>query len=214
MPSPEYHLLQQAIQLGAPAQALQEAQRLVSEQPIDWAAFLDLAAGHCILPQAAVFLRQMPKEWIPANVMDQLHAANRETALLQMAYVGEFLQIQQELQVANVTAVPYKGFWLAHSAYGSIAEREGGDLDLFIAPQDLDKVQKIMYARGYVTETGSLGDDAAGILQYNGEYNFDKFFEGAHIFLILPLWGTMVRASRLCSSCWLGFMTLARETSP
>lgn len=182
--SPEYLLLQQAIQLGAPVRALQEAQRLVVEEPIDWTAWSNLAAGHSIQPQAAALLRQLPVALVPTNVVAQLNETNRSIAMLQMAYAGEFLQIQKLLQSENITAVPYKGFWLGHSAYGSIAEREGGDVDLFIAPQDLVKVQQIMYKRGYLTETGSLGDDAQGILQFNGEYNFDKFFEEERIFLI------------------------------
>ena len=182
-PSPEYLLLQQAIQLAAPAPALLEAQRLLEKHPINWPFFLDLAEYHAIRPQAATLLRQLPTGLVPAPVITQLQEVRREIAYQQMNNVAEFLQIQQLLQSEGVTTVPYKGFWLAHTAYGDLAEREGSDVDLFMAPQDLTQVQKIMYARGYETELDSLGSNAQGVLQYHGEYNFKKFQGDVALFL-------------------------------
>lgn len=182
-PSPEYRLLQQAIQFGAPAQALQEAQRLLMEQAINWPFFLDLAEYHAIRPQAAMLLSQVPNGLVPAEVIDQLNEAQREVALRQLANTAEFLHIHRHLKAAGITAVPYKGFWLAHTAYGHPAEREGGDVDLYIAAQDFAKVQKIMFALGYIPEMSSAGAAAEDILAYHGEYNFDKFEGEDHLFL-------------------------------
>lgn len=181
--SPEYRLLQQAIQFGAPAQALQEAQRLLKEQSINWPFFLDMAENHAIRPQTAALLSQLPAELVPAEVVAQLKEVRVKLAFQQMANAAEFLQIQRLLLAEGITAVPYKGFWLAHMAYGDLGEREGRDIDVLFAPQNLDSLQKIMFARGYQTEQGSLGENVHAILNYHGEYNFDKFSGTERLFL-------------------------------
>lgn len=182
-PSPEYRLLQQAIQLGTPAQAMLEAQHLLMEQPIDWTFFLDMAENHAIRPQVASMLNQLSKELVPAGVIAQLKEVRQKLAFQQMANAAEFLHIQKLLQAEGITAVPYKGFWLGYTAYGDLGEREGRDIDVLFAPQDLGSLQKIMFARGYQTEQGSLGDNARAVLDYHGEYNFDKFSGTERLYL-------------------------------
>lgn len=183
-PSPEFLLLQQSILIGTTEQAQRNAQQLLKEHVIDWAAFLGLVAYHSIQPQVAGLFHTLPEGFVPATTRERLKVANKAVAIRQLANVREFLHIHALLKAKGITAVPYKGFWLAHSAYHSVTDRESSDVDLYILAEDLGEVQKIMFARGYVPETGSPDDDAQLILRHNGEYNFDQFEAGKRLYHI------------------------------
>jgi len=53
----------------------------------------------------------------------------------------------------GVECVPYKGPTLALRAYGDLAMREFGDLDLLVRARDVLKAKSVLMGRGYVPIT-------------------------------------------------------------
>ncbi len=63
--------------------------------------------------------------------------------------MGELQRILDIFKSHGITAIPYKGPVLAIQAYGNLAFREFGDLDIFIQKQDFLKVKELLLDNGY-----------------------------------------------------------------
>ncbi|NJN18389.1 MAG: nucleotidyltransferase family protein [Oscillochloris sp.] len=120
---------EQQVLLAALRAALNPAVPAVpAPQAIDWDSLLSLAERHRVLPLLVAGLLD-----VPALLRDRARAE----ALRSMMLAGELRHILSLLKQAGVTAIPYKGPALALQIYGNAALRQGGDLDLLIAPRDL-----------------------------------------------------------------------------
>jgi len=174
MPGPEFEILLQSVRFDDPYAALRAAE-VIDRKNIDWVKLLDSAEVHCIRPQLEGLLSSIPAEPVPGHIMEALGTAKRENLLRQMRDMAEFLSIKMILDESGITAIPFKGFWLAEKMYGNIAAREANDLDLFIDINDLEKVKAIMKGRGFVNTSfiNRLKDDY--VAKELCEYNFGKY---------------------------------------
>lgn len=167
-----YALLLQSIRTDEQA-AAREARRILEQEQLNWEDFLYLAACHEVRPAAYALLKRLPAEIVPPEVTAGLQAAQREIAVQQMAMAGEFMRVRKHLERAGVLAVPFKGFWLAHTAYGHISLRECVDIDLYVRKSDYPGVSGVMRALGYEPPEEQQGLPAEQVLQ-RGNYAFDK----------------------------------------
>ena len=169
---PAYVLLLQAIS-AAEEKGVEKAACIVAEGNVDWENVLALSAFHEVRPALYALLKGLPEGLAPAEVMTRLQAAQREIAVQQMAMAGEFLRVRKHLEKAGVLVVPFKGFWLAHIAYGHISLRECVDIDLYVHKNDYGMVAAVMRDLGYEPPQEQQGLPAEQVLQ-RGNYAFDK----------------------------------------
>ena len=73
----------------------------------------------------------------------------RENARRCLLLTGWLRRVVDALAAAGVPAIPYKGPVLAAVAYGSIADRRAGDLDLLIDPRDLSAAKAALDREGF-----------------------------------------------------------------
>ena len=119
------------------------------EGPIDWAGVVRLAHQHAVTPLVYRELRQVPAALVPPETLAALHQNVRENARRCLLLTGWLRRVVDALAAAGVPAIPYKGPVLAAVAYGSIADRRAGDLDLLIDPRDLSAAKAALDREGF-----------------------------------------------------------------
>lgn len=188
MKSPEFEILKLAVRLDCQATAAEEAGRIIGSHRIDWDDLFFRADIHSIKPQLAKLLSCITEPLVPAIFLEKIRSAWKQNLYEQLNYVAEFFEIIAMLREAGITAVPFKGFWLALEYYGSLADREGGDIDLMIDFNDLDKIIDLMPLRGYRLERSSDPGLIKKIKKESAELNFDKFEGEERIFHVEFHW--------------------------
>ena len=94
---------------------------------------------------------------VPDRVRAELDEACRRNLLNQMNYVAEFFRVRELLSREGIVIIPFKGFWLAHEAYGNIADRESLDVDVFTDESQLERIKELMTGAGYSEEAAYHG---------------------------------------------------------
>lgn len=181
MINPEFRLLLLSCRLDDTHKAAADAQIIINENKIDWEEVYDRAYCHCVEPQLLTLLTQLPSSLFPSDFMERLKGIVQGNLARQLRYVAEFFQISDWLEREDIAVIPYKGFWLAESMYGSLADRVSYDMDLFIDHDDLEKVKRIMTGRGYSGHESleELTDEY--IHNELAEYNFDRYEDGVRM---------------------------------
>jgi hypothetical protein len=129
--------------------------KLVSllKAPVCWKRLFEMADQHGAQPllhQTLSSAHIVSQSLVPADEMAALaqsYQANLHKALL---LSRELLRIVDALYAASIEFLPYKGLALAELAYGDIALRPAGDIDLLIHPQDLARTRSALRPLGYV----------------------------------------------------------------
>jgi hypothetical protein len=170
-----FELLCQSIQAGDDQHALARAEKIISNNEIDWDELYDRADMNAVKPQLGRLLGKMPLELVPGHILKKLEIATRENLYLQLQNISEYLQVKKQLDEAGIPAIIFKGFWLGDTFYDNLANRESVDVDLFISVEDLDKIKGIMFSRGYVAEEPLPKLTEEYILNQLCEYNFDRY---------------------------------------
>lgn len=175
MISPEFDLLCLSLRLdGGSANPVEEAKRIIASTTIDWQEVLRMARRHRIRPQLYQLLKSIASPAIPGWLMKELDEIVRENMLRQLRNVSDFFRIDSLLDGHQITAVPFKGFWLAQEVYGNIGQRESGDVDLFIDIKDLYTIIDLMPAIGYEPETSASRRFIEREKKVSAEFNFAK----------------------------------------
>jgi hypothetical protein len=119
------------------------------EGPIDWEDTLQAARRHGVTPLVYRELRAAPAPLVPADALDAFHREVRDNARRCLLLTGWLRRVVDGLAAAGVPAIPYKGPVLAAAAYGSIADRRAGDLDVLIDPGDLPAAKAALEREGF-----------------------------------------------------------------
>lgn len=119
---------------------------------IDWDHLLRLAERHGLAPLLHRHLGTCTTAAIPSAVVAWLWARHEARARRNHELAAELVAIVKHLDAHGLKVVPYKGPTLAMAAYGDLAQREFGDLDLLVRAGDAIAVKDILVSRGYVPD--------------------------------------------------------------
>lgn len=172
--SPAFSLLLQSLRLDDPAAALRKAEGIIGCQIIDWNDLLDRAEEHSIGPQLESLLNKVTSP-VPDFVKEKLNSDNRENLLRQLRSITEYFRIKKSLDEHHITAIPFKGFWMAHDMYGNLADRVSCDVDLFFDIKDFEKVFELMILNGYSPEISASTKLIKKLKKVSAEFNYEKF---------------------------------------
>ncbi|MBT8341641.1 MAG: nucleotidyltransferase family protein [Desulfatitalea sp.] len=139
---------------------------------IHWETVLSLSMRHRVFPLIHQVLGRQSSLAVPDRVMEQLNAARRDNVFRMMALTAELGRIVDLLQKASIPVVALKGPVLSHLLYGDAALRPAKDLDLLIAPDDLEKANQVMLQTGYRLKKATNGLSISQMKRY--------FFNTAH----------------------------------
>ncbi|MFS3928279.1 nucleotidyltransferase family protein [Priestia flexa] len=121
-------------------------------QNIDWRLFLDLVHHHRCQPIIYLKLKDMPETIVPLEVIQALQQTYTKNTFKMLQLSGEMEQISKLFAENEVKTLFLKGPALAHHLYGDISLRTSKDLDVLVRETDLDKVDALLLASGYVKD--------------------------------------------------------------
>jgi len=121
-------------------------------QNIDWRLFLDLVHHHRCQPIIYLKLKDMPQTIVPLEVIQALQQTYTKNTFKMLQLSGEMEQISKLFAENEVKTLFLKGPALAHHLYGDISLRTSKDLDVLVREKDLDKVDALLLASGYVKD--------------------------------------------------------------
>jgi hypothetical protein len=145
--------------------------RFLIEKGIDWDRLIQRAHQHRLTQLLYWNLKDFPED-IPENVLVDLKKDFQVNAQRNLLMLGELLKILKLLEAEDITAVSYKGLVLADYAYGNIALRQFGDIDIFVYRRDVLKVKEILMHRGYKPQFEIEGFVEKKFIKSQREYKF------------------------------------------
>jgi hypothetical protein len=123
--------------------------RQLLDGALDWDFILSFAESHSLIPLLYSHLHARAPEKVPPRVYEKLRDQFRRISALNLFLSGELRRLLKLFAAHDIEAIPYKGPALAAKAYGSIALRHFGDLDLLVRRRDVLRAMNLLVAEGY-----------------------------------------------------------------
>jgi hypothetical protein len=121
----------------------------LAARDLDWERVASEAAGHHVIPPVHRFLAAECADRVPADIAARLRAGYVANALAHLRLARDLLAVHDALCSVGLGMLALKGPALAIQAYGDLAARQSGDLDILIRPGDLPRIGRILAERGY-----------------------------------------------------------------
>lgn len=116
----------------------------------EWQSLLTLAGEQRVRGRLYRDLKARSLEQaVPPETLQSLRSAYWLTAQRNLVLFGELHRIVTALNALHIPVIALKGAFLATVVYQDLGLREMSDLDLLIAPHDLERAGAILEAHGY-----------------------------------------------------------------
>jgi hypothetical protein len=125
------------------------ARRIASQSDVSWDDFLDQATKHAVAPLIYHTLRE-DTTILPPRVKDSLREAYYSSATRNVLIHHTLEQTISTLHESGIPVILLKGSALAYGAYGNIALRPMGDIDLLVSMEMMPRTQTVLVRRGYL----------------------------------------------------------------
>lgn len=132
------------------------AQRVKEHVPVaevDWSRLCSLAMTHHVEPLVYRYFQATP-EVVPAEVLSRFQLKTRATGFRNLVLTRELVRLTGLFAEAGIAVLPMKGPVLAHQIYGDVSQRQFGDLDLLVRPQQLSEARGLLEREGYLYQDG------------------------------------------------------------
>ena len=149
-----------------------ERLRLLAREPIRWELLFNLADRHGTRPLLYQALTDL-EELVPAAEMSALQQSYQTNLRKALFLSRELIRIVDQLSSLGIEVLPYKGLALAEAAYGDIALRQVGDIDLLIRAQDLSRIRDAVRELGYTPHLNFSAAEERAYLKSGYECAFD-----------------------------------------
>lgn len=116
---------------------------------LDWEYIARFAESHGLIPLLYQHLHAHAAEKVPPAVNATLRDQFLRISALNVYLSGELRRLLKLFAANEIDAIPYKGPALAAHAYGNIALRHFGDLDIIVRQRDVPRVMELLLAEGY-----------------------------------------------------------------
>jgi hypothetical protein len=123
--------------------------KLLLSEGINWGHLIEISRRHGMIPLLYHNLNTICPESVPENILQQLRDFFQVNAQRNLFYTHELIKLLHFIGTHNITAVPFKGPVLAASAYGNLAWRSFGDLDIWVHKRDVPKISDLLISQGY-----------------------------------------------------------------
>ena len=145
---PEDELLVLVASVGSDPERTERINALV-EKGLKWDMLIESASHYGLLPLLYWHIKSNCRAAVPEAILDQLQNDFHETSKTNLLLADELLKILSHLESQGILAVPFKGPTLAVKAYGNLALRQFGDLDILLGEENLPRAKALLSAMGY-----------------------------------------------------------------
>ncbi len=122
--------------------------RQLSQGPIDWSCFLELAVQHGLLSSCHSALAPRT-DLVPEAIRAALRNDCLHFSMRAMQLSAELVRLTQRLSDSGIKVIAYKGPALSQTLYGNVAKRHFQDLDIFIDETALSQATQVILSEGY-----------------------------------------------------------------
>jgi hypothetical protein len=126
---------------------------------IRWGLLLRTAELQGVAPLLHANLGRLFPGQVPSPHAERLRQTCRGIARLNLSLVAELRRLLQRFEGRRIPAIPFKGPVLAASAYGNLALRRFGDLDILVRERDGDAAGRLLAELGYVLDYHIRGQE-------------------------------------------------------
>lgn len=150
--------------------------RLLLPEPLRWNLLLDLADRHGAQPllcQALTGIEAADADAVPPAELSTLRRRNQINLHKALFLSRELIRIVECLAALGIEVMPYKGVALAELAYGDIALRHAGDIDLLIRSRDFARTRDAVRELGYTPHLALSAAEERAYLKSGYECAFD-----------------------------------------
>ncbi|HET6265363.1 MAG TPA: nucleotidyltransferase family protein [Usitatibacter sp.] len=147
-----------------------ESCRELCNAGLDWGLVDALALRHGLHPLLHRHLESLEAGTVPREVLASLWARHETRSRRNRDLTRELLDIAALLERESIRYAPYKGPTLALAAYGDLALRQFGDLDLLVRAADAPHAQRVLERIGYRPEYVLTPDLAQALFRSTRHY--------------------------------------------
>jgi hypothetical protein len=116
---------------------------------VDWPRFLRLADRHRVAAIAFRLLTPDDTARLPGAVIAGLKQRHDLNAIASLRLASVLVEVFRTFGQAGIPVLSLKGAGLALQAYGDLAARHAGDLDILVSPDDLLAADATLRASGW-----------------------------------------------------------------
>ena len=164
--------------------------RQLLDGALDWEYVARFAESHGLIPLLYHHLHAHASEKVPPAVYATLRDQFRRISALNVYLSGELRRLLKLFASHGIDAIPYKGPALAAHAYGNIALRHFGDLDIIVRQRDVPHVMRLLLAEGYALHPPLNGVQQALMLRTQCNLPFTR---DAHRLIVEIHWRVSAR---------------------
>ncbi|WP_068498678.1 nucleotidyltransferase domain-containing protein [Paenibacillus kribbensis] len=121
---------------------------------LDWARLLRLADHHRVVPLIYLQLKKSNDPAIPGPLLESLQVQYHRNTLRMLLLQAEAARLTRLLMDHGIRVFILKGPALAQQLYGDVSLRTSKDIDLLIAPDDMDEAEHWIREAGYESKSG------------------------------------------------------------
>jgi len=148
-----------------------EVRELVRE-PLDWDYLIATAFSHGLLPLLQKNLTSAAADLVPGHVLSRLKRESVANAQSVLHLIGKQLAAYRLLRDRGMRVAIFKGAVLAQMAYGEVALRQAGDIDMLIDREHFAEARRLLESLGYTMTPQLTGAQLASHLAFHCEIPF------------------------------------------
>jgi hypothetical protein len=158
--------------------ARREGVRSLLKQEINWDYLFGTAQAHGLLPLLHKHVTSTAGDLVPGHFLSRLKRETVANSQNVLHLVGKQLRVHKLFKENGIAVALFKGPLLAQMAYGEIALRQAGDIDLLIERRHFDHARSLLESLGYEMFPRLTPAQLASHLNNNCEIQFmrDEWF--------------------------------------
>ena len=145
--------------------------RTLLQEDIDWEDLIQTAICHGVMPVLYQSLKNTCPEAVPQVILNHLQNYFHANAARNLFLTSELINLLKLFQKRDISVIPFKGPVLAASAYGNLALRQIGDLDILVHKRDFERAKALLISQGY--QSGRDLDWQHSFVSNDGRYSVD-----------------------------------------
>ena len=151
-------------------------------QPLDWDYLLATAFNHGLLPLLQKNLTGVTTgaatDLVPAHVLARLKRESVASSQSMLHLIGKQLKVYRALKDHGIPVAIFKGAVLAQMAYGEVALRQAGDIDVLVPRRHFADARSLLESLGYEMTPPLTEAQLASHLAFHCEIPFmrDEWF--------------------------------------
>jgi Uncharacterised nucleotidyltransferase len=115
----------------------------------DWAAVIQLARQHGLLPLLHTHLAAVASDIVPDAARVSLRAQFAASSKRNRGLASELIAVVDLLESNGVATIPFKGSTLAQCIYGGLDVRETRNVEILVRRTEVDRAVSLLGRRGY-----------------------------------------------------------------